>query len=182
MRSIDLLRREHEWIARLLHAFQQHLEAGARAGRLESGTTLELLSLLGHFADGLHQRREEQALFPRLLARATSVEERLFLGRLAAEHEQDREYFTVMKRSLLGAAYGHAMDLREFLRAAGRYLDLQRQHMARENGQLLPLAESLLTEEDDALLVQAFRAMDEDDPGGAELPTRLEAALRATSF
>lgn len=182
MRSIDLLRQEHDWIARLLHGFQQHLEAGARAGRLESGATLELLSLLGHFADGLHQRREEQALFPRLLARATSVEQRLFLGRLAAEHEQDREHFAVMQRSLLGATYGHSMDLREFLRAAGRYLDLQRQHMVRENGQLLPLAESLLTEEDDAVLVQTFRAMDAGDPGSDDLPSRVEAALRATSF
>jgi hemerythrin-like domain-containing protein len=109
------------------------------------------------------------------------VEERLFLGRLAAEHEQDREHFSVMQRCLLGATYGHHMDLREFLRAAGRYLDLQHRHMARENAQLLPLAESLLTEEDDTVLLRAFAALDASDPVGSALPERVDAVVRARS-
>lgn len=182
MRSIDLLRQDHDCIARVLNAFQRLLENGARAGRLESSCALELLTLLGHFADGLHQRREEQALFPRLLARASTVQERLFVGRLAAEHEQDREHFAVMQSTLLGATYGHRMALQDFLRAASRYLDLQRHHMARENALLLPLAESLLTAEDDDWLLRAFASMDADDPVGQNLPARVEAVVRATSF
>ena len=121
MWSTNVLREEHAWILRLVRCLER-LAAGAESrGRLEAEGAAEVLALLVHFADGLHQEREERCLFPRLLARARSVEERQAVGRLCGDHEQERQSLERLGRELLGAVYGSARSLEVFVREARRY-------------------------------------------------------------
>jgi hemerythrin-like domain-containing protein len=54
--------------------------------------------------------------------------------------------------------------LRDFQREATRYVALQRAHLLRENMELLPLADGLLSGEDDEAVMQGFVALEKEGP------------------
>lgn len=164
MWTTDILREEHRWILRMLQCLERVSQDAERLGHLEGECAGELLALFAHFADGLHQEREERCLFPRLLARARSVTERTDIGRLCGEHEQERQAMGRMSSEFLGAIYGDARSLRDFLRESRRYVELHRGHVKHENTELLPLAEFLLTPEDDQSILQGFAALEKQGP------------------
>ncbi len=164
MWSTDVLREEHRWILRMLQCLERVARDSEHAGRLDAASAAELLALFQHFADGLHQEREEGCLFPRLLARARSVAERLEVGRLCGAHEQERRAMARMNEQLLGAIYGQARSLRDFQHAALGYIALQREHVLHENQTLLPLADQLLRPEDDETVMQGFIALEHEGP------------------
>jgi hemerythrin-like domain-containing protein len=164
MWTTDILREEHRWIQRLLQCLEAVSLDSERRGRLEAESTAELLALLTHFADGLHQEREECCLFPRLLARARTVTERTDIGRLCGEHEEERRAMGRLGHELLGAIWGESRSLLDFQREARRYVELQRSHLAHENRELLPLAETLLTPEDDQAVLRGFTALETRGP------------------
>lgn len=164
MWTTDILREEHRWILRMLQCLERvGLDAEAR-GRLEAESAAELLALFTHFADGLHQEREECCLFPRLLARARSVSERVQIGRLCGEHEEERRAMGRLRQELLGAVFGDGRSLNAFRREARHYVELQRAHLVHENRELLPLAELLLTPEDDQAVLRGFTALERQGP------------------
>jgi hemerythrin-like domain-containing protein len=174
MRAIDVLREEHHRIAQLLDCLEQVLAQAHAQGHLDAGPSTEILALFEHFADGRHQQREETCLFPRLLARARSVEERIAVGRLCGEHEEERHSLRSMVTRLLGAVYGDKMELQEFLREGVRFLRLHRAHLAHEDSMLLPMAEELLQTEDEAFLLDAYAELDAYGPSLADTAARIQ--------
>jgi hemerythrin-like domain-containing protein len=164
MWTTNVLREEHRWILRMLQCLERVAVNAERDGRLDAAAASELLALFTHFADGLHQEREERCLFPRLLNRAHNVEERMHIARLCGEHEQERRAMTRMGQDLLGAIYGETRYLRDFQREAMRYVAIQRAHVLHENQELLSLAEILLTPEDDEQVMQGFVALEQNGP------------------
>jgi len=175
MRTTDILREEHRWILSLLLCLERVIEDSERRGHLDPRPAAELLALFTHFADGLHQEREERCLFPRLLARARSVAEQMDIGRLVGEHEQERGAMARLAQDLLGAIYGRSHSLQDFQDEARRYIRAQRAHLAHENRELLPLAEVLLTGEDDRVIEAWFRELEGSGPWRAqEIYARIE--------
>ena len=164
MWTTDILREEHRWVLRMLDCLERVIALSVQRGQLDSTASVELLSLFAYFADGLHQQREERCLFPRLLTRASSVDERVEIGKLCGDHEQERHLMQGLNENLLGAIYGEPLSLREFAREARAYVELHRQHLAHENLRLLPLAERLLSHEDDESIVQGFRRLESEGP------------------
>lgn len=164
MWSTDVLREEHRWILRMLQCLERVSVGAERDGRLDAASASELMALFTYFADGLHQDREERYLFPRLLARARSVAERLEIARLCGEHEQERRAMLRMNQELLGAIYGESRSLRDFEREALRYVALHREHVLHENRAVLPLADSLLTPADDEAVMQGFLCLEHEGP------------------
>ena len=164
MWATQVLREEHRWILCMLLCLERVSLDSARDGHLDAAGAAELLALFTHFADGLHQEREERFLFPRLLARARNVEERVHIGRLCGEHEQERRILRNLNQELLGAIYGHSHSLREFQREALRYVALQREHLFHENQALLPLVDLLLTPQDDETVMQGFASLEHGGP------------------
>ncbi len=81
-----------------------------------------------------------------------------------------------MGRGLLGAIYGEARSLKDFQGEARRYVQIQRTHVLRENRELLPLAEILLTPEDDQTVVQGFARL---ESGGPDEPRRIFQRIEA---
>ena len=165
MWTTDVLREEHRWILRMLQCLERLARASELEGQLDAASAAELLALFTYFADGLHQEREENYLFPRLLARARSANERVDIGRLCGEHEEERLALGRMNQALLGAVYGQARSLADFRSEALRYTALQREHILQENQGLLMLAELLLTPEDDELVMRGFVNLEH---GGAQ--------------
>lgn len=156
----EVLREEHRWILRMLQCLERVCQNCEQDGRLAAEGTAELMALFTHFADGLHQEREERYLFPRILARARSVSERTDIGRLCGQHEEERRALGRMTQELLGAIYGETRSQKGFLREARRFIELQREHLLHENRELLPLAEFLLTAEDDQDVLSGFASLE----------------------
>jgi hemerythrin-like domain-containing protein len=179
-RAVEILRADHRCIGALLDAFERVLAASrARAQPLDARAA-ELLALLRFYADGLHQQREEACLLPRLLARARSVEQRLALGRMCGEHEQERLALRALGQTLLGAIWGSASDLADFQRVAGVFVRDHRRHLLDEERELLPLAERLLEPEDDEAVLAGFAALEGTLAEGTQgVEDRIERLLAA---
>ena len=143
--ATDVLRDEHcvilDWIGRLEVA----------AARLEGGDTLpderwtELIDWLRTFADDRHHAKEENLLFPAMIragipARGGPVDVML------EDHEECRALMAAMAA---GPPAGRAA-------AARRYVRLLREHIAKENEVLFPLAEAVLDADAQAALLHEF--------------------------
>jgi hemerythrin-like domain-containing protein len=159
MQAVGILVEEHFWIGKLLDCLQRLAEESRSSGIVGDGGSSELLSLLDSFADHRHQDKEERILFPRLMVRADEQQSRV-LEHLLEEHADERRLMMSIRSNLLGALHGEPVCVREFSREAQAYVDLQRRHMASEAATLLPMAERLLTAQDDRDVVSGFGAVD----------------------
>lgn len=163
MQSIEVLGREHHWIRHMLDCLDKLVERCEMTGRLDANTAPELLALFDYFADGMHQMKEERFLITRLLHRA-DVSQKGYIGTLLGDHERERRRMQSMRSNLLGAVYGEPLCVREFVGQARTYSELHRKHMAHENVVLLPMATKLLDEEDDRMILEGFRRLEESSP------------------
>jgi len=162
MKAIEILEREHRWIAWMASCLERLVAEARTQDRLDA-TTSELLFLYESFADGRHQDKEEHVLFPELLTCADE-QTRTMLGQLMRDHGVERHHMTKMRESLRGAVQGEPRSVRDFAREATEYMTLHRSHMLRESEQLLPYVANLLTPEADARVVAGFEEI-EGGPG-----------------
>jgi len=162
MKSIEVLEREHRWVGWMATCLER-LVAESRALEQLDELASELLFLYESFADGRHQDKEEQVLFPELLACADE-EMRGLLDQLMRDHGVERRHMAKMRLNVAGAIHGEPLSVREFAREATEYISLHRAHMLRETENLLPLAEQLLTPEADERVAAGFEAI-EGGPG-----------------
>jgi len=106
-----------------------------------------------------HREDEEHDLFPRLAgcARGRNAERVASLvRRLKQEHHEIEEAWLKLREALETIAHGDSVPLDEA--EIGRFCDMYRAHMAREDADLIPLAELLLDADDQAALGRAMAA------------------------
>ncbi len=167
MQATDILREEHRWIAQLVAGLAKVVQIQRAGGGLNAGAAEEILTLFELFADGTHQEKEEEVLFPRLLTRVRGGNERLLEG-LVREHGEDRVAMARLRSKLALARNGDEGMRREFVQDAEAYVALQNRHMHRESTRVLPLAEQCLTHEDDRQVVEGYRRLERSGPHAAE--------------
>lgn len=128
-------------LARLVPHLAAH---GSDAAAREAST-----AVLRYFdtAAPKHHADEEEDLFPALIesmAGSDAVCLRDIIGALHADHRELDRRWALLRRSLSAIASGEPATLRaDDVQAFG---DLYAQHIAREEGELLPMAERLLDE------------------------------------
>lgn len=127
--------------------------------RLRSGAALDakllramnlLVWLTKHFIDPFHHRKEEEVLLPFALARGLDPADCAFV---AVEHDQGRAYFRGMDLALTRVRAGDAKAASEFAHLAQAFVELYREHGRKEDDELLKKIGDLLTDADDALIV-----------------------------
>ena len=106
----------------------------------------ELIYFLKIFADKCHHGKEEDYLFKELIAKGVQGEGGP-IGVMLQEHQQGREYISLMSKSL------ESKDLINFKAIAVKYRDLLMLHIAKENNVLFVMADKLL---DDATQNELF--------------------------
>ena len=166
------LREEHRVILRAIVLVE------VAAGRLDAGRALpagwwdELLEWLRVFADRNHHAKEEAYLFP-ALAQAGVPAAGGPVGVMLEEHTEGRELVRLMAESPRAPRAA----------AARRYVHLLREHIDKENGVLLPLADAVLDPEAQLLVARAFEQVEAEQGLAASsehaetLLDRLAAAL-----
>lgn len=155
----DVLRDEHRVILAALTTLD------AAAGRLAAGRALpegwweRIIAWLRAFADTNHHAKEESSLFPALVKAGVPAEG----GPIAVmleEHREGRALILTMATAPAPAARA---------RGAQDYVRLLRDHIAKEDGILWPLAEAVLDERAMAAVAREFEAVEAEQGRDASI-------------
>lgn len=162
MKSVEILMHEHRVIERGLGVLE------AIANKLESGEdvpaekVVKLLDFFQVFADKCHHGKEEGMLFPELEARGVPREGGP-IGVMLYEHEEGRAFQRQLREALPNLS--DPQSRQKFVQAARGYIELLRQHIWKEDNVLFQMAQQVLTESDDALLVERFERYEQEEIG-----------------
>lgn len=147
MSAIQKIRDEHRSISAVLHGLKQ-LARDAQDARVKPGfeALRAMVRYIDEYPERLHHPKEDEYLFSRLEARAPQVEP--LVAALKAEHQEGARKVRDLERALVFFEEGWPMGAREFLEAVDAYAEFHWNHMRKEEGELLPLAEQHLRPED----------------------------------
>jgi hemerythrin-like domain-containing protein len=155
--AITILQSEHRSISAVLHGLKE-LARIAQDATVRPGFQVlrSMLRYLDEYPERLHHPKEDEHLFARVAARAP--EARLLVEELQAEHEEGARLIRELERALLFFEEGWPAGGREFQQAVDAYAAFHWAHMRKEEQQLIPLAQRVLTAEDWQAIAQAFAA------------------------
>ncbi len=159
-RPTSVLVAEHRVIERVLGALDRMAARARDEGALDVADAHDVVHFLREFADRCHHGKEEARLFPAMESRGlphdagpTAV--------MRAEHEEGRAYVRAMAASITGPA----PHVAGFARAGAGFVHLLRDHIAKEDQVLFPMADGMLDDAEQARLLRAFADADESDFG-----------------
>ena len=164
MKATDILMEEHRVIERVLTT----LETAAQ--RLEQGQAvrpeffLEAADFIKGFADGCHHQKEEGVLFKAMEA-AGMPSSGGPLAVMLSEHEMGRAYTRAMRAAAQKLGTGDKAVRDSLVYNARAYVDLLRQHIAKEDGVLYPLASRVIPSEAQGRLVDDFEHVEHEETG-----------------
>ncbi len=147
----QILRDEHTLILRALDVLEAGAARAAGAGALPERWWSEVVDWLRRFADRTHHRKEEDLLFPAMVA-AGMVREAGPIAVMLQEHEEGRR--------LIGAIATATAEARGA--AARAYVRLLRAHIDKENAILFPLADEIVDEATHATLGREFERVGDE--------------------
>jgi hemerythrin-like domain-containing protein len=158
MGPTDELTKEHDAIGVVLDILE------VIAGQMDAGQDYEadhldqILGFASIFIDRCHHGKEEDYLFPAMESSLGAKKEWL-VPDLLREHALSRDYVKQMKEHLASAAAAHSVA--SFVENAGKYVDLLRQHIYKENNLLLAEAAQQLSEDRQRAMAEDFRVLEE---------------------
>lgn len=162
--ATDVLRAEHRAIGRMLEVAGA-VAAGLRRGNTGEGATLEkLIDFFRNFTDRCHHRKEEDVLFPLLVEKGVPVQNGP-IGVMLDEHQRGRAFIAQMVRGLEDLRAGVAGAAEALAGDVDGYVSLLREHIAKEDGVLFPLADRMLAEAEQRELSGRFNEIEEKEMG-----------------
>jgi len=163
MKPTANLENDHVYILRLCDV----MEKMAQAGNIDPEHLERVVSLIRNFADGLHHKKEEDLLFPKMAEKGFSP----LQGPVAVmlhEHEEGRKYVRGIADNieLYKSGDGEAAEvIRNNLLG---YAGLLKNHIAKENNILFRMADNALSaEEQETLSAEFDKAEKSLAPGGS---------------
>jgi len=164
LRATQILMAEHEVILNVLDCLERLADEASSAGVPDLRSAREILEFLTVFADRCHHGKEEQCLFPKLVERGVPRH----VGPVAvmlAEHDLGRTAIAGMRDALAACDRGDRSATERFVQGARVYVELLRDHIAKENGVLFPMADGMLGESDQADVLAKFENVEGHDMG-----------------
>jgi hemerythrin-like domain-containing protein len=176
MSATDLLRKEHDAILKMLDATQAVGQKLIRGEKVAPDTLNGILEFFLLFADRCHHGKEEDLLFP-LLEKKGIPRNGGPIGVMLSEHDRCRELVHEMGLASSQFADSPGVSGKRWAQAAMEYTHLLREHIAKENTVLFPMAESLLTNEEQGRLAREFDLI-EIEKMGVGTHERLHARMK----
>lgn len=159
--ALRIIQSEHAGIWRLLSTvdrLQQDLKAPG--GRPETALLGNIFDYIEGYTDRMHHPKEDEYLFKAL--RARNDQSHAILDELQAEHRRGAEVMSELRALLRESASGDGQAVSRFREALASYVQHQREHIRKEETQVLPMARDSLEEEDWRRIDRAF--LDNEDP------------------
>jgi len=164
MKPTQILMNEHRVIAQVLNCLETIAARCLSEGKLDRVAARKALDFFRNFADRCHHGKEEQHLFPAVEARGLPREQGP-TGVMLSEHERGRQHIQAMATAVEEVAAGWPEGLQRFADHAQKYVALLRQHIMKEDLCLFPMADDVLTEDDQRALMNAFETVEHDEMG-----------------
>lgn len=141
--STTVLRNEHQIILNVLDALNRFLDAGTRKGNWHWDALGECVTFFRLYADACHHGKEEDLLFPELVAKGMPREG----GPIAVmlyEHQQGRQFVRAMRETLPDARAGEQEARDRFVEAGRAFFSLLTEHIGKEDHCLFAMADEMM--------------------------------------
>ena len=143
MKAIEILVEEHQVITRVLDALESAADSTRKGQDVPAGFYIDAADFIKGFADGCHHVKEENVLFKAMTDNGLPTQGGP-VGLMLAEHEQGRRYTAAMRQAAERWQAGDETGRPLATQAALGYVSLLRQHIAKENGILFPMADRVI--------------------------------------
>lgn len=163
MQPTQILMNEHRVIEQVLNCLETIAARCLSEGKLDRVAARKALDFFRNFADRCHHGKEEQHLFPSVEGRGV-LREHGPIGVMLSEHDQGRQHIQAMAAAVEEVAAGPEA-LQRFVDHAQSYVRLLREHILKEDLCLFPMANRVLTENDQRALMSAFERVEHDEMG-----------------
>ena len=164
MKAIQELRMEHDAVRLTLKVLDRICQKIELSGKLDDPQDVDhLLEFFTVFVDKCHHGKEEELLFPALVA--VGVSENGPIVVMLHEHEMGRNHVKAMSTAFAGYMTGSISSSKDVLKNAHGYISLLRDHIEKENNVLFVMADSLLSEQGQDELFEGFEKIEEDRIG-----------------
>ncbi len=164
MTPTGILKHEHKVILLVLSAAEREAKHIRATGEVRADTVGKMLDFFTSFADRCHHSKEEDLLFVRMQARGAPRESGP-IALMLTEHDLGRTLLAALRRDLPRAGQGDAALAADIASYLSAYVELLRAHIAKEDNVLYPLADRILTEEDQAQLTDDFERVEAEEMG-----------------
>ncbi len=178
--ATDILRKEHDAILKMLDAAETIGERLMRGEKVPDSTLTFFAEFFQEFADRSHHGKEEQFLFPEMLAKGLP-EEGGPIGVMLEDHAMGREFIRGLNQARNAYRAGAPEAAAAWARAAISYSAFLRQHILKENEVLFVIAEKMLSKEEQRKMAENFERVDVERFGAGtreQLLARMEQVLR----
>jgi hemerythrin-like domain-containing protein len=161
MKPTEILMNEHRIIEQVLSCLEKIAQEAKSMGRLDRGHAEEAIEFFRIFADQCHHGKEEDRFFP-LAPERGIPQEGGPIGQMLLEHTLGREAIRKMDEAIPAASEGEPSALDAYLGGAREYIDLLRSHIQKEDRVLFPMADRVLSNEDQENLRVAFKEAEKE--------------------
>ena len=164
MRPTEDLEAEHRGIERMLailDTISGRLEAGQA---VDTGHLDQILEFIQVFADRCHHAKEEDLLFVAMRPAGVPTEGGP-IGAMLADHQEGRRHVRGMAEGLEAYRRNEEGAGRRIAEHARGYAALLREHIVKEDRVLYPLADRILTQEQQHALEEGFETIERDVVG-----------------
>ena len=167
---------EHSSLAAVLHAMSALVrEVRERGRRIDPKVFRAILYYLDVFPEREHHRKEESILFPRIRKRTRDAD--AILEQLAREHESGEGAIRELEQAFVRYEEHGDTEFAPFADAVDRYVTRYREHMRKEEREVMPLAYRVLSQQDWVDIEAAF-ASHRDPLAGAKPETEHDELFR----
>lgn len=146
MRAITIIKSEHQNLGAVLYSLEQ-LIAEIEEGKKADLTVFHgLFTYIDRFLDRYHHPKENDYLFPRLLARDADARE--LVHELGRQHREGEILFVDMLKTLSAYEFCGEAEFAAFRNAVVKYCHFEREHALLEEREMLPRAREVLNASD----------------------------------
>jgi len=164
MTPIELLMHEHEIVLMVLGAVEREAQQIQDSGQVNAEKAEQMVDFVRNFADRCHHAKEEDLLFVRLQERGMPVQGGP-IGVMLAEHIEGRRLVKAVAEALPAAARGDPQAIAAVRTSLLGYTRLLRAHINKEDNVLYPMADRILTPDDQQWLAQQFDRVEAEEMG-----------------
>jgi hemerythrin-like domain-containing protein len=146
MQAIVIIKSEHQNLIAVLYSLEMLIEEVENGKQPNFAVFHGLLTYIDRFLDRYHHPKENDYLFPRVMARAPDTTD--LVKKLGRQHKQGEQLFVVMMKALSAYEFSGDSEFPGFREAVLKYTQLEREHVLIEERDLLPRAREALDASD----------------------------------
>jgi len=159
MKATQQLRDEHEGVKIMLSILGQVCRQLEATGNLNKEHFEGILEFLKVFVDKCHHGKEEELLFPALVAAGVPADGPIAV--MLHEHAMGRDYIKAMSTAFAGHLTGGVSSSKDVIQNGQAYISLLKDHIEKENNVLFVMADSVLSEKRQDELFEGFEKIEE---------------------